>query len=281
MKGIKLLSLAALSTALLGCTVSPQDGEMVANRVDLMKGVDVEKTKTPYSTPLQCLAQFDQKNGHYGVGHDHKISVAVGNIVDRTGKYEVYEGGHTVTQGATDMMTSALMKTSAVRLVYRGDTNIMDYERSLSARNLVSEYNEVSSPKMRRIRAGEFVGSEYLITGAITEVNYNIGSGGAEVGVSGVGAQHRTFAMDVGIDLFLINTVTTEIVDHVSLRKQVVGYETDVGVYRFFGSELFDMNVGEKKQEPIQLGIRTAIEASALHFVRGLYELPEDVCTGK
>jgi hypothetical protein len=52
----------------------------------------------------------------------------------------------------------------------------------------------------------------------------------------------------------------------ISSQKQFTGYEVGVGIFRFFGTDLFDVNIGEKGQEPLQLGIRTALEEATIRL---------------
>ncbi|MCZ9335816.1 CsgG/HfaB family protein, partial [Klebsiella pneumoniae] len=72
----------------------------------------------------------------------------------------------------------------------------------------------------RRILAGQVPGSDFYIVGGITEVNYNIRSGGFDAAVgevdsdrpgSGI-ATHRTYVMNIAMDLRLVQTTTLEVV---------------------------------------------------------------------
>jgi hypothetical protein len=62
------------------------------------------------------------------------------------------------------------------------------------------------------------------------------------------------------------------------MQKQIKGEEVGVGIYRFFGSELLDLNVGGKSQEPLQLGVRTTIEQSVLELVGAITGVDANVC---
>nr|WP_058752715.1 CsgG/HfaB family protein [Sphingomonas sanguinis] len=70
----------------------------------------------------------------------------------------------------------------------------------------------------------------------------------------------RTFTQSVAVDLRIVDTRSLIVVKTVSLTKQYTGYETGAGTFRFFGSNLFDINIGAKGQ-PIPM-------AAAAH---GLY----------
>jgi hypothetical protein len=67
--------------------------------------------------------------------------------------------------------------------------------------------------------------------------------------------------------LRIVDTRSLLVVKTVSLTKQFTGYEVGFNLFRFFGSDLFDINVGAKGQEPLQLGIRTALEEATMRLV--------------
>jgi hypothetical protein len=98
-------------------------------------------------------------------------------------------------------------------------------------------------------------------------VNYNIASRGAEASLNNIGAKGRTYTQSVAIDLRIVDTRTLLVVDAISLSKQFSGYEVGANTFRFFGLGLVDINVGSKGQEPLQLGVRAAIEEAAIRLI--------------
>ena len=100
--------------------------------------------------------------------------------------------------------------------------------------------------------------------GHITEVNFNIQSGGGELSVNNAGGKGRIYTMNVGIDLRIVGSQTLKVYDTVSVQKQISGYEVGLDVFRFFNSDLWDVNAGAKNQEPLQLAVRMAIESALL-----------------
>jgi outer membrane protein OmpA-like peptidoglycan-associated protein len=64
----------------------------------------------------------------------------------------------------------------------------------------------------------------------------------------------------------------------VSLQKQIIGQEVGAGVYRFFGNDLVDINVGNKSQEPLQLGVRTTIEHGVIELISAVAGVDGDRC---
>ncbi len=116
--------------------------------------------------------------------------------------------------------------------------------------------------------AGSIPGSDYYLVGGITELNFNIRSVGANgdggqtttVGVKG-SASASLYVMNVGMDLRLVDTNTLQVVDVISYQKQIIGHQIQAGVFDFLGQTFFDVSAGESALEPVQLAVRSVIEA--------------------
>jgi len=117
------------------------------------------------------------------------------------------------------------------------------------------------------IFGGSVLQSDYYIVGGITELNFNIQSGGAELSVNNVGGKGRIYTMNISVDLRIVGSQSFRVFDTVSIQKQISGYEIGTDVFRFFGSDLWDVNAGAKSQEPLQLAVRMAIESALLEIV--------------
>ncbi len=240
----------------------------------------VISNETPYSTALRCLSRSLRGQGMAGP------RIAVGQIADYTGKQE-FEGGRKVTQGAALMAISALAK-SGVRLVERFDTGVTELELKYANNKLIGDEGENGNTAYRQIHAGQIPGSDYYLVGGITELNFNIRSGGldglfSEEDPMGTTATvvAKQYVLNVGLDLRLVKTSTLEVVDVISYQKQIIGRELRAGVFDFFGGSLIDVGAGEKALEPIQLAVRAVIERAVLEMVGGLYGMGPQVCAGK
>jgi curli biogenesis system outer membrane secretion channel CsgG/outer membrane protein OmpA-like peptidoglycan-associated protein len=225
------------------------------------------RNQTPMEPAFACLSQAmrDKRQPVFGV--------AVGDVKDYTGKYSQNEGS-TITQGGALMIYSALGKLGdVIQLQERFDTRIAELELAYTDKRQLGDGGvhtvEAGKPAVPWVPyfGGSILRSNYYIVGGITELNYNVASSGYEVAVSGVGAKRRTFTMNIGLDLRMVDTRTLVVVKTVSLQKQIVGQEVGAGVYRFFGNELLDINVGNKSQEPLQLGVRTTIEHGVIELI--------------
>ncbi|MCA1806381.1 MAG: hypothetical protein LC687_00675, partial [Actinobacteria bacterium] len=125
---------------------------------------------------------------------------------------------------------------------------------------------------------GSVLQSDYYIVGGITELNYNIQSGGGELAVNNVGGKGRIYTMNVGIDLRIVGSQSLKVYDTVSVQKQISGYEIGASVFRFFNSDLWDVNTGAKNQEPLHLAVRMAIEDALLDIIPTITDVEAAGC---
>lgn len=273
----------AIALTLAGC-ISPIAGSD-GNYAKPIGNAPVVQNETPYSDALACLAHYSDG------GRMAAPRIAVGNIRDYTGKQEADGTGMKITQGAALMAISALAK-AGVPLVERFDTSVSELELKYANNKLIgdddlaiSEGGEGSQP-YRKIYAGSIPGSDFYLVGGITELNSNIRSGGIDGFFANpnptetkANVTAKQFVLDIGLDLRLVRTSTLEVVDVVSYRKQIIGREIRAGVFDFFGGNLFDIGVGERALEPIQLAVRSAIERAVLEMVAGVYGVGPAVCS--
>ncbi|HEY4345905.1 MAG TPA: holdfast anchoring protein HfaB [Parvibaculum sp.] len=279
-KKLPMRTLGALSVAfaLTGC-ISPSagsDGRYTAP----MGNAPVINNETPYSSALRCVATKVNSN-------EQTMRIAVGNIRDYTGKEEADGSGRKLTQGASLMAMSALGK-AGVPLVERYDTSITELELKYTNNKLIGDGqsgDQQSSGDYRKIFAGEIRGSDFYLVGGITELNFNIRSGGVDASVAsssstgwGASAGGKLYVMNIGLDLRLVNSRTLEVVDFVSYQKQIVGHEVSAGVFDFLGGNLFEIGAGESAQEPIQLAVRSVIERAVLKMLVPLYHVKPTDC---
>lgn len=270
----KSIATAACLVALSGCAVVPDSMRKEAlNDGDVP--VVMTSNPTPNNTPLTAkLVCYGERLQDAHKGH---ISLTVGNIRDYTGKQSDVEG-YVVTQGGALMAYTALGHlVPGISLYERFDTQIADAELAYIANrqlgdggthdNVDPQTGNTNQVPWKPYFGGSILQSDYYIVGGITELNFNIQSGGAELGVNNVGAKGRVYTMNVGVDLRIVGSQSLKVYDTVSIQKQITGYEIGGDIFRFFNSDLWDVNVGAKNQEPLQLAIRMAIEAALLDIV--------------
>lgn len=272
------LAVAAVSALVAGCTstVAGPSG----NYARTIGNAPVTANPTPYTPALYCLADYARK---YDLPSPR---IAVGRISDYTGTVAA-DGGRQITGGASLMANSALAK-AGVRIVERFDTSISELELRYANNKLISDEESSDSANYRRILAGQVPGSDFYIVGGITEVNYNIRSGGFDIaggevednGGSGI-ISGRTFVMNIALDLRMVQTTTLEVVDVVSYQKQIIGREVSAGVFDFLNGNVFDISAGTGGMEPTQLAVRALIERATIEMMANLYGAPgPEVCLG-
>ena len=271
------LSAAALALiALSGCASIGRS--QVSGEDAVVVGPPVRQNHTPTDHGLACLGRSIQ---HHRMP---ALAVSVGDVKDYTGKYSQLEG-NAITQGGAQMVYSALGKLGgAITLHERFDTRIAELELAYADRRQLGDGRrhivEQGKPPVPWVPyfGGSIMRSQYYIVGGITEANYNISSGGTELDVSGVGFKARKFTMNVGVDLRIVDTSSLQVIRTSSLQKQIVGIEVGANVYRFFGSQLLNFNVGDKSQEPLQFGVRTTIEHAVLELLGAVNQLDPAPC---
>ncbi|MDT9598914.1 CsgG/HfaB family protein [Sphingosinicella rhizophila] len=272
-----LLTMAAVT--LSACTV-PQRQTVAPGEISTVMGPAVRTNRTPMEGALACFAD------HVASTKRPPLVIAVGDIKDYTGKYNISEG-NAITQGGSLMVYSALGKLGgAVRIAERFDPTIAERELGYIDRRQLGDgqIHELGGADGKQqvpwvpYFGGSITQSDYFIIGGITELNYNINSGGAEAGVNQMGIKARTYHQSIAIDLRIVDTHSLMVVKTISLSKQLTGYEIGLNIFRFFDNDLFDVNVGAKGQEPLQLGVRTALEEGVVRLVGAVTQVDPEPC---
>jgi curli biogenesis system outer membrane secretion channel CsgG len=268
-----------LSVALLlltGCAI--KTSPMAA--VEVLQGPAPVRSWTPMEDALGCLKQ------HYP--REINLRIGVSDIIDGTGQMFTGDSfSKAMTQRPDMMMVISLSKTG-VRQVNRTSVAVAEWELKQAMEKRLGDGERVKidtkAYDYRPVVAGTLLGSTHYVTGAITELNWNIKSKVAEFGVGGVQVGGRVYYISIAVDLVVTNTLTTEIVIARSYSKQLLGQEISAGLFRFFNVgkigkigpyELIEFNLGEKMNEPMQTALRWMFEAAAYDIVADLAGLRE------
>ena len=236
-----------------------------------IQGPPVTDNTTPLERSFTCMADRIRAQTH------KPLRLTVGQVEDYTGKFSEQDGGHPITQGGSQMVISALGKLDdSVRLFERFDTSVADREQNYRDNRRLGDGQEHTVPAdgggEQRVPwvpyfGGTVMQTDYFIVGGITELNWNVATGGAEARVDGMGPRARTYTVNVAADLRIVDTESLEVMGTTSLQKQIVGYEVGAEIFNFFGTTLIDLNAGNQSQEPLQLGVRTTLELGVLELV--------------
>ena len=231
--------------------------------------------RTPMHGALVCL------QGSTRASPDVRLGVA--DFIDGSGASmgDTDVNGRYFSQSPDLMLIVALYKTG-VRLVNRTSTAVAEWEMRQAMDRRLGDGKPVVVGQTRfdyrPVRAGELLGSTYYVNGAITEINWSLSSNVEEAGFLGATAGRRTYRVSMAVDLVVTNSLTTEVVFARSYSKQLVGYESGAGVFRFVEAtimpksrvELFQANIGQKQNEPVQQALRWLVELAGYEVVASL-----------
>ncbi|MFA7439008.1 CsgG/HfaB family protein [Castellaniella sp.] len=266
--------------ALGGCAPMMSMHRQAPDEAPVIQGSAPRGNRTPVDGAFVCLAN------ELRARHRPRLAIAVGDVKDYTGKYSQNDGS-AITQGGALMVYSALGKMgNTIQLQERFDTRIAELELAYIDRRQLGDGSSHPLQTPQGTQAvpwvpyfgGTILRSDYYIVGGITELNYNIQSNGGQVLIGGVGPKARTFTMSIGIDLRIIDTKTLVVVDTVSLQKQIVGFEVGFDTFRFWNDNLFDINIGAKNMEPLQLGVRATLEQGVLDLLGAVNDIDPQPC---
>ena len=264
----RLMFLPAL-LLLGGCAALSQnfDTSTLNDEISDLTGPSPTLSATPARSALSCVKEHRNEN--------QDLRIAISDITDGTGARTTTDNSTLLTQRPDLMFTVGLVKTG-VRVINRTSTRVAEWEMGQAMERRLGEgtpvYLEGMEFDYRPIEAGTLLGSTHYVTGALTEVNWNINSTTVEGGVLGFSSGARTFHISVAADLMVTDTKTTEVVIAESYQKQIVGREVNRGLFRFFEVdnsdvlgpvELFDISIGEQQNEPVQTAVRWLIETAA------------------
>lgn len=243
--------------ALSGCTAMPPN--LGSAGVKPLFSYAVTNNDTPYSQCLEDLAKLDISTSRLPV-------FAVGEIADKTGQMDTDNNSHALSQGASEMVISALYKTHKVAQVERLDLRIPLAEVKLAEQDKLA----------RSVKDyGKLPASDFIIVGAITELNYNIVSGGARLFIKGIGGGMRTVIINVALDMRVVDARNFQVRYVSTLQKQIYGYEVEANVFRFFGNTLVEFDAGAIRNEPLQLGVRSVVEMGVHQIMTDFLGLPK------
>lgn len=255
---------SALALLTAGCASTVGD---LQDRMAAYGGAEVVDNSTAYSGGLDCLAR---------TATTARPRIAVGEVGDLTGRFSSLDGT-VATQGAALMVMSALAR-AGFPLAERLDTRVAQLELDYANSRLIGPDGQPTED-YRRVFAGSIAGSDYIVLGGITELNFNLHSGVAEARIGPVVGGRRHYAMTVGLDLRLVDATDLRVIDVVSQSKVIRGHEIRAGVFEFIGDTTLDIGLGERAQEPVHTAIRTIVESAVFDLVSGLAGPAAQTCS--
>lgn len=225
------------------------DQAAVAPEQDIAQEVNIEFAEdnvTPATALLESLLEPEEK-----------IAIAVYDIEDKTGQYKENEHATyslAVTQGATEMLVTALMRSHQFRVIDR-----------IEFQNIMNEQNLKTQERLEKNggpEIGVLIGADYIIDGAITEYDVDRNTGGIGLKIAGKGASKEYAKASCAIDLRVTDTTTGEVVWAKSLKKEIIGEKVGLTVFSFMGENIVEFESGRGEQQAINLVVRSLLEES-------------------
>jgi curli biogenesis system outer membrane secretion channel CsgG len=194
---------------------------------------------------------------------DQRVSVTI---------YEFHSGVPTVSVGAaTDIFTTALVRSGQFRVVERNRLS-QDVIREKQM-NAAGESDGDSAQK-------QLHGARFIFEGTVSEANASENSrqGGVNIGglSLGGGRNHDT----IGVDVRIVDADTGDVLDSVSVTKELSDSSVGVGGTAAFVSTLAalrgrvanpltpDVNYQSSHQESVDKALRACIEASVMALIK-------------
>lgn len=229
-------------------TETVETNELAESPAEIIEEVNLSASeilsaKENVTTATQLLAALPE--------NENKHKVAVYGIQDKTGQYSEI-GSPIVSQGATEMLITALMRSRQFKVLDRADFN-----------NFMTEQNLVANDRIKADQGpeiGQLSGADYIISGAVTEYQIDKKTGGLGLRVAGKGGQQEYAVASSAIDLRVTDTSSGEVIWAKSLKKEIVGERIGLEVFSFMGNNIVEFESGKGRQEVINLVVRTLLE---------------------
>jgi len=181
---------------------------------------------------------------------EEKPVISIYEIADETGQTDEM-GSRVITQGAEDMLITALMRSRQFVVIDRINNNLMT-EFELKDNNLLAAGE---GPEL-----GELSGADYILEGAVTEYQVDKKTEGLGIAIGGIGASKEHAVASTALDLRLVDTTSGEVVWARSLKDEIKGEKIGIETFSFMGENVVEFETGEGKQEVINLVVRTLLE---------------------
>ncbi len=155
-----------------------------------------------------------------------------------------------VSEGMTDMLTSALFNTGKFIVLERENLDVVLQEQKLSSVGVID--------KRTAVPAGMLEGAEFLVVGAITgfEPNYR----GVKTAVGGAKQSY------VAVDLRIIDSKTGRVVSTVTVEGKATDSLISTGMLRWVGAGPLASSLRAWSNTPIDKAIRICID-KAVDFI--------------
>ena len=190
-------------------------------------------------------------------------------VVDKfqsNGTFDAAYGAWDVGGGLAAMLATALQKSGRFVVLERASMDRVVFEQQLKANNAA---NPETGPQLGQVSAAQFV-----VIGAVTEFGVQDSGGSFNIGLSGsrggnplstlFGTKHAEGA--VAMDLRLVDTSTTQVVQTVTVREPIsntsMNASVDYGKMTLGGDDFDNTPLGAASRAAIEKAVAGLIEAA-------------------
>ncbi len=194
-----------------------------------------------------------------------KVTVAVYGLRDQSGQYKTSPDSSystQVTQGAASMLVKALKDSGWYIPVEReGLQNLLTERKVVRA---IESPTEKGKPS---IDLPSLLPASLIVEGGVIAYESNVRTGGAGANYLGIGANSSYRVDQVTVSLRFVDTRTGQILSVVTVTKTIYSYQLSTSVFAFISYQhLLQGETGFTSNEPIQLGVRQALEAAVIQL---------------
>ena len=212
-----------------------------------------------------------------------KMTIGVYSFTDKTGQRKPNENAASlssaVTQGAEVWVIDALLEAgggSWFEVVERVGMDNVIKERQL-IRNTRENYEKEGAIPLQPMK---FAG--LILEGGIIGFDSNIVTGGNGARYFGIGATQEYRVDTVTVGMRIVSVSTGRVLLSVAAEKSIASYRMGVDAFKFIelGTRSVEIETGYSVNEPTNLAVRSAIEATVIELVyegvrKGLWNFQE------
>ena len=197
------------------------------------------------------------------------MTIGVYSFTDKTGQRKPSDGAASlssaVTQGAEVWVIDALLETGAgqwFEVVERSGMDNLVKERQL-IRSTRENYEKEATP----LQPMKFAG--LILEGGIIGYDSNVTTGGQGARYFGIGTSQEYRIDTVTVGMRIVSVSTGRVLLSVAAEKSIASYRTGADIFKFIelGTRSVEVETGYSVNEPTNLAVRAAIEATVIEMV--------------
>ncbi len=206
-----------------------------------------------------------------------KILVSVYDFRDQTGQYKPSPNSNfstAVPQGGTALLTTSLLDSQwFIPLEREGLQNLLTERKIIRAAQKKDQQVSNHGADLPSLSSANVV-----IEGGIVAYDSNIKTGGFGARYLGIGATSEYRSDMVTVNLRVVDVRTGQILLSVTTSKTILSTQMTGDVFRYIDyKELLEVETGYTNNEPVNVAVMSAIDASVIHLVikgieRGMWQ---------